>query len=82
MSKKKHGSIENIINDYNNKLIHDINHNDGSNIIHSKGNIYTSSKSRKYKKCKYCNNAGTCKSPFSLYNGSLCKGQICPSYTK
>ena len=38
-------------------------------------------KSRKHKKCKYCNNAGTCKSPVSLYKGSLCKGQNCPSYT-
>lgn len=81
MSKKKHESIENIIKDYNNKLNHDINHNNGSNIIHSKGSIYTYSKPRKFKKCKYCDNAGTCKSPVSLYKGSLCKGQNCPSYT-
>ena len=82
MSKKKNKSAESIIKDYNAKLNHDINHNDGSNIIHSKGYIYEYNKSRKYKKCKYCNNTGTCKSPFSLNNGALCKGQNCPSYTK
>ena len=82
MSKKKHKATESIIKDYNNKLNHDINYNDGSNIIHSKGSIYTYSKSRKHKKCKYCNNAGTCKSPFSLNKGSLCKGANCPSYIK
>ncbi len=40
-------------------------------------------KPRKHKKCKYCNDAGTCKSPFSLNNGRLCKGKsYCTSYTK
>ena len=82
MSKKKNKLAESIIKDYNTRLNHDINHNDGSNIIHSKGYIYEYNKSRKYKKCKYCNNADTCKSPVSLYKGSLCKGQNCLSYTK
>ena len=36
MSKKKHKSMKSIIKDYNNKLNYDVNHNDGSNIIHSK----------------------------------------------
>lgn len=81
MSKKKHKSMKRIIKDYNNKLNYDINHNDGSNIIHSKGSIYIYGKSRKHKKCKYCNNVGTCEN-FFLNKGSLCKGQSCPSYTK
>ncbi len=82
MGKKKNKSTENIIKEYNTKLNHDINHNDGSNIIHSKGSIYTYNKSKRYIKCKYCDALGTCKSPFSLNKGTLCKGQSCLSYTK
>ena len=81
MSKKKK-TIESAIKEYNKRIIHDINHNDGAGIIHGQSSIYTyTNKSIKNKKCKFCNDC-TCENPFSLLTtGTLCKGKKCSFYT-